>query len=76
MFTQVKCFVSDMGDPSVGIFPQSWTVECPFYRENTDDDELEYFREEIAKLYSEYAEGRLVVIYDFENTDDYNTTRN
>lgn len=64
-FVKVKAVVTDKGDPSVGIFPCSWTVECPFYKD-ADQDSKEWFRKQIEKVYSEFAEGRILVDYDYE----------
>lgn len=60
--------VWDQGDPSVGIYPQAWTVVAPFSRKDAmNDGELrEGFRKEIEAVYKEYAEGRVMADYDFE----------
>lgn len=67
----LKLVVTDHGDPSVGIFPQSWEVECPFLMDESAPEEVELFREIILKVYQEFSEGKLSAVYDFENTDDY-----
>jgi len=59
----MKLIVTDYGDSSVGISPQSWNVDVPF---NKEDENLEYFRTSILNLYGEFAEGRLSAVYDFE----------
>lgn len=64
--TDVELVVYDAGDPSVGIFPCSWTVMCPFCKDNTDKEELEFFRKAVLDLYKEFAEGRLTADYNFE----------
>ena len=63
---EMKLIVQDKGDPSVGIFECSWEVECPFSQKDAEPETLEFFREEIRKLYQEFAEGRIVCEYDFE----------
>jgi hypothetical protein len=55
----------------VGIFPESWIVECPFVKEDIDNDGLELFRKEIADLYSEFADGKIIVDFDFEKDEEY-----
>ena len=61
----IKLIVTDNGDSSVGIYPQSWQLETPLCDAN-DKDCLEYFREAISKLYTEFSEGRIRAEYDFE----------
>lgn len=58
--------VTDAGDASVGIFPQSWMVEVPFSIDINDKEMLEDFRAGIARLYNDYCDGRCRVEYDFE----------
>lgn len=64
-FIKVKALVTDQGDPSVGIFPFYWEVECPFYKD-ADDKDKEWFRKAITDVYKEFADGRIVVEYDYE----------
>lgn len=64
-YVKVYAIVTDTGDPSVGIFPCSWTVECPFYKDEEDENKI-FFRNHIQKLYSEFAEGRILVDFDYE----------
>ena len=61
----MKLYITDRGDPSVGIFPIGWSVDCPF-DEKTEPETLEFFREQIKGIYREFAEGRIVAEYDFE----------
>lgn len=66
-FIKVKAIVTDHGDPTVGIFPCYWEVDCPFYLEEDRDDELrEFFRDALAKAYAEFAEGKITVDFDYE----------
>ena len=63
----MKLHVIDCGDPSVGIFQQEFEVDCPFALDDgTNINEHYYFKQEIEKLFSEYAEGRLILKYDYE----------
>ncbi len=60
-------FITDHGDPSVGIFPQTWTIQCPFCKVDVDEEGLDFFRKEMQKLYGEFSEGGGVTCeYDFE----------
>ena len=61
----VKLIITDRGDPSVGLFPQSWEVDVPHLFEN-DKDSLEFFREKIIEAYKDFCEGRCIAEYDFE----------
>jgi hypothetical protein len=63
----MKLFITDFADPSVGLFQASYDVVCPFEKE--DVHALSFFKEEIKKIYSEFAEGKVVAEYDFERLD-------
>jgi hypothetical protein len=67
---RIKCIITDNGDPSVGIFPQTWYLWCPFTMEDVDEDDLTFFKKDVHMLYSPFAEGRLDVYYDFETEGD------
>ena len=41
--------ITDEGDPTVGMFPQSWNIECPI-EETADGVDLIWFREKIINL--------------------------
>lgn len=58
--------VEDRGDPSVGIFSQSFQIPCPFFKNDVEPDALEYFRDKIEELYGEFTERRVICQYDFE----------
>ena len=62
----MKLYVDDNGDPSVGIFSQTWVIECPFEYDENDTQNMEQFRIDIIRIYSEYAEGKITADYDFE----------
>jgi len=69
----MKAIITDKGDPSVGIFPQHWEADVPFEIDEGGVLEakpnLEFFRERIRKLYTEFAQGRVEVVYDFEQIE-------
>lgn len=44
-----KFFVTAPGDPSVGIFPSTWTIESDFYFE--DQNDLDEFKENILQAF-------------------------
>lgn len=58
--------VTDVGDPSVGIYPRSWQVELPFTIDLSDTEQLEHFRAAIIDVYIDYCDGRCRADYDFE----------
>lgn len=67
----IKLIITEKGDPSVGIFDQSWEVEFPILMDpekltNNDKMELEFFRETAVDLYLNYCEGKCIGEYDFE----------
>lgn len=61
----MKLFLFDPGDPTVGIFPQTFEIDCPFEREDADANGLEEFRKEIVNLFDTYDVG-VKAQYDFE----------
>lgn len=65
MYEKVKAYVTDHGDPSVGLFPCTWEVDCPFYK-HEDEETKEFFREHLGKLYGEFADGKVTVDFDYE----------
>ena len=66
----MKLYITDKGDASVGIWPQYWTIEVPFEKDDFDAEDLklnlEEFRKDMLKAYSEYSEGSIYARYDFE----------
>lgn len=59
-------FVTDHGDPSVGRFPQTWEVICPFERDQVEQDSMEFFKAAILAAYAEFTECATSAEYDFE----------
>lgn len=62
----MKLIITDFGDPSVGIFSATYSVDCPFEVDDTDKESIDFFREAMCITYGEFAQGKLVAEYDFE----------
>lgn len=58
----MKLYITDKGDPHVGIFEQTYEIETPLTEENSPAD-FKWFKTQISNLYNEFAEGRLVLIF-------------
>lgn len=63
---KMKLYITDLGDESVGIFAQTWTIEVPFEKDDADEKDLAWFKRHISEAYREFASGKLVADYDFE----------
>lgn len=61
----IKCYITDKGDPSVGIWELHWELECPFDKD-ADYDCREFFRDKIKELYKEFSEGKILVEFEDE----------
>lgn len=59
--------IYDSADPSVGLFPASWYINCPFCRKDADAGMLEEFRKAAIDMYSDYVSGKLIATYCFES---------
>lgn len=57
--------VRDHADPSVGMWEQSYKVECPLPID-ADPADLETFKQMTIDLYLEFSFGRVTAKYDFE----------
>ena len=69
----MKLIIFFNGDPSVGVFPAEYEVECPFSIEDIDKDGLKLFKELIMSAYREFDCN--YAMYDFEieqMTKEYN----
>lgn len=64
----MKLYITDEGDPSVGIFSQTYTVETPCTAEYPDD--MAWFKDQMKRVYGEFAEGRLTMWYESECGQD------
>lgn len=60
----MKLYVTDQGDRTVGIWDQTWTIECPFNEKDIDTENLEWFRSEIERIYKEFCDGRIECGYE------------
>jgi len=58
-------YVTDSADPSVGLMPQTWEIQCPLDIDS-NPELLKEFKDGIADLYSYYADGRLFLWYEWE----------
>lgn len=71
-----KCnlIVTDAGDSSVGIYPQSWTVECPFTEKQAREDKemADWFLEQMKEAYKEFCDGRCSADYEFIMKENFN----
>lgn len=61
--------ITDPGDPSVGIFAQTWFIDVPFLA-NEDPENREFFRGKILELYQEFSESKLYSGFSDEPTND------
>jgi (p)ppGpp synthase/HD superfamily hydrolase len=59
-------YVVDKGDSSVGIDEIEYAIQCPFYKIDVEDKELEYFRNKIIDLYQQYTDTRIIADYNHE----------
>lgn len=65
----MKMQITDHGDPSVGLFGATFEIDVPFERVDADSEMLEGFRNEIAKIFSEYGDFKANPVYDFEDEE-------
>ena len=54
--SSVSLAITDKGDPSVGIFSQTWVIPCPFNSLKDDPELCEWFKEEQCRIYQEFTE--------------------
>ena len=70
--------VTEFGDESVGISPQSWEIQAPIYISDMnnidkhDADNLDRFKHDILNLYKDYCEFGISAdyIHDLNNQID------
>jgi benzoyl-CoA reductase/2-hydroxyglutaryl-CoA dehydratase subunit BcrC/BadD/HgdB len=55
--------IRDSGDESVGIFPQTWFIECPFTLEDISDSDAVEFANSVHAMYQDFCEGKMRVSY-------------
>jgi hypothetical protein len=67
----MKLYIFNNGDPSVGIFSEQWEIQCPFNKEDLHhENDEDYFKEKMLKLYQEFCEFKLYALYDYELKQD------
>lgn len=57
----IKLIIQDKGDMSVGLFPQSWDIETPFY--DIDPEGMVWFANKMIDIYCEFANGSVFYTY-------------
>ena len=62
----MNLIITDQGDESVGIFSQTFKIETPFSENEDTREDIEWFRDRLIQAYAEFAQGRLLAMYDFE----------
>lgn len=63
--TPVNLIVRDEGNRSLEIAPNTWVVPYPFCKEDADEDDMDFFKDRILDIYSNYGHGKLAAEYDF-----------
>lgn len=58
--------ISSRGDMSVGINPTSYDIDCPFNLEETEQEEIEWFRSKMFEIFKEFDDMVSEAEYDFE----------
>jgi hypothetical protein len=62
----MKLFIFSHGDPTVGLSPYEFTVECPFQLGEVDNDVLKWFKDLQLKAFQECLDCHVKAVYDFE----------
>lgn len=73
----MKLIITDEADPANGLPKTSWCIDVPylidFDKINPDNEsyhlylkELNEFKSAILPIYSNYCQGRVIALYDFE----------
>jgi hypothetical protein len=63
----MKLYIFNNGDPSVGIFPDQWEIQCPFNREDLmNEHDEDYFKDEMLKVFQQFCEFKVYGLYDYE----------
>lgn len=60
----MKLIIFDKGDESVGLFPTSYEIDCPFNKDDVEQADLDQFKETMVSIYKEY--DCQLAMYDFE----------
>jgi hypothetical protein len=64
----MKLTITSRGDDTVGIFPQTWEIECPI--DETDQDERREFKARMIAIYQEFADDACDAQYEDECNDE------
>jgi hypothetical protein len=65
-----KLYITDEGDPSEGILPQTYTVETPFSEVIAyADDDIEWFKKQTFAAYKDFSEGKLDLCYENKGSE-------
>lgn len=62
----MKLIIENSGDSSVGINDEWFEIQCPFERGDLADEDLQLFKKDMVKLYSNYCNGKVTALFDFE----------
>jgi hypothetical protein len=65
----MKLTISSRGDDTVGIFSQTWEIECPI--DETDEDERREFKARMIAIYQEFADDACEAQYEDECEDEW-----
>lgn len=63
----LKLIIHSEGDPTVGIFSETYEVPCPF--SEADQEIREQFRDDILSVYIEYVDMGCTAWYSDERED-------
>ena len=61
----MKMYLTEPGDPTVGIFPATFEVDCPFEQDTANPEDLELFKKDIEGLFRSY-DVPVKGMYDYE----------
>lgn len=62
----MKLIIIEHGDWDVGIPDSYFEIDCPFNKEDLAEEDIQDFKEEIAKIYMNFCEGKIRADFDFE----------
>ena len=62
----MKLTIHENGDTSVG-YPESfYEIDCPFEKDDLDEQSLNAFKVHLLSIYDDFTENDLRAFYDFE----------
>lgn len=62
----MKLHITDEGDETVGMLSITYTVDTPFPDRIDGGEDIEWFRDRMKEVYSEFAFGNLTLMYEDE----------